>query len=60
MRGDRFDLRDISGLLKTVSTVPSGYPKRLYDSVVIYVNGTDRRLYVYESAGKSWRYATLT
>lgn len=48
------------GLFETVSVVPTGIPLSPYDQVKIYVNSTTYRLYVYDSVGHVWHYATLT
>lgn len=48
------------GLFETVSVVPTGTPLSPYDQVKIYVNSTTYRLYVYDSVGHVWHYATLT
>lgn len=50
---------DIS-FLPTVSTAPSEEPKHPLEKLQIYVNGGTLRLYVYDTANKTWRYASLT
>lgn len=55
------NIRDVGGIIKTVNTAPSGYPRRYFDSVVVYDDGGGtRRLYVYDSVDSMWRYTSLT
>lgn len=51
---------DILGLFETVSSVPSGTPRDVYDQVKIYVNSTTYRLYWYDATGHVWHYVTAT
>ena len=51
---------DIRQGFRRVSTVPTAAPRNYYESIVIYVSGGTRRLYVYDEVTATWRYATLT
>ncbi len=57
---DPKDVRAIIGLLETVSTAPTDFPKTFWDSIKIYESGGTKRLYVYSQGSKTWRYVALT
>ena len=54
------NLRDIFGVIKTVSEVPTGIPRKLVDQQVIYVSGATQRFYVCNLTTGSWLYTNLT
>lgn len=51
---------DVFGMFETVSAVPSGAPKDVYDQIKIYSNSTTYRLYWYDYSNNAWRYASGT
>lgn len=53
-------LKNLAGMLRTVSAAPTWAPTCLFEQVVVYRNGATLRLYVYDVTNKAWRYATLT
>ena len=60
MEASRTDIDAVQGLFETVSSVPNGIPNDMYDQIKIYKNGATYRLYWYEGATNTWRYATGT
>lgn len=50
----RINLSDIQGLIRTVSVIPTHTPRNIFEQFIIYVNGTTKRLYVYDASGKTW------
>lgn len=54
------ELRDFTGLFKTVSTAPTGVPRKMIDQVVVYVNGATLRLYWFDAKAGVWHYVTAT
>lgn len=56
----RTDLDALQGLFETVSSVPTGIPNDVFDQIKIYKNGATYRLYWFEGAANTWRYATGT
>ena len=53
-------LGQIFGTFPRVVAAPSWVPRSFESSFAFYVSGTTYRLYVYDFAGKAWRYATLS
>lgn len=51
---------DLIGLFETVSAIPTGIPRTLYDQIKIYVNSTTLRLYWYDANAHVWHYVTAT
>lgn len=56
----RVNLYDIFGLFQTVSAVPTAVPKSIYDQIKIYINGSTKKLYVYDYTGNAWYSATIS
>lgn len=56
----RVALFDIFGLVEIVSSAPAGKPTSFSEQFKIYKNGSDYRLYWYDSVNDEWRYATGT
>lgn len=54
------NVKDLTGLIKTVSVVPTRTPRSFFEQVVLYVNGTTARLYVYDTVGNTWVKLTNT
>ena len=54
------DIRNIIGLIETVSVIPNYFPKKFFDSIKIYESGTTYRLYIYSQTSKTWRYVALS
>lgn len=52
--------QDITGLIRTISTVPDWTPKKFSDQFIIYISGATYRFYIYDVTNNTWRYATLT
>lgn len=54
---------NLSGTLKTTTTIPTQAPKSMSDSVVIYIDDLTtpvvKRLYVYSREAGIWNYITL-
>lgn len=59
-KGNQIYLKHIFGLFEVVSSAPTTTPKTSYDQVKIYSSGGTFRLYVYDSVGGAWHYASLT
>lgn len=57
---DYVDIQNITGFVQVVAVVPAGFPKSFFDQMKIYINGGTLRLYVFDYANNTWRYATLT
>ena len=55
---------NISGYIKTVTTIPAYSPKNINQGVRIYMDSisspTTKRLYIYSFEAKIWNYLTLT
>ena len=56
----RIAVDSLTGIVRTVSTVPSYSPTKIADQIVLYVNGGTKRLYTYDTSTKAWMYTTLT
>lgn len=56
----RIALDSLTGLIGTISTVPTFKPTKISDQIVIYVSGGTKRLYIYDTSTKAWMYTTLT
>lgn len=56
----RIDLRDLFGMIETVSVAPSAVPQTLYDQFKIYTNSTTYRFYWYDTTAGVWHYVTAT
>lgn len=54
------ELRDFTGLFKTVSAAPSGVPRKMIDQIVVYTNGATLRLYWFDAKAGVWHYVTAT
>ena len=50
------DFRLIQGFIQTFAVAPTHVPKMLTEQVCIFGS----RLYIYDTKGNTWRYATLT
>lgn len=46
------------GLFRSVSGAPTGKPVKFADQIVI--DTTNARIYIYDTASSSWKYAALT
>ncbi len=51
---------DIRQGYRVVSSVPTTAPRNFYESIVIYVSGATKRLYVYNAKVGTWYYTALT
>lgn len=56
----QIDVRNLSGFIRTVSTVPTYVPTSFAEQLVIYSSGGTFRLYAYDTVGKAWHYVVLT
>lgn len=45
----------VLGMFKTVSVVPTRTPKNWFDQIVLYVNGSVIKLYVFDTTNFVWR-----
>ena len=52
--------RELFGVFRTSSAVPTGSPKNFLDQIVFYSNGATYRIYLFDTTNNVWRYATLT
>jgi hypothetical protein len=59
-KGNQIFLKHIFGQFEVVSSAPTTVPKTAYDNIKIYSSGGTFRIYVYDSVGGAWHYATLT
>lgn len=54
----------IFGMIETVTVIPSGIPKKLYDQMKFYTDSltapTVFRFYIYSTKLKAWHYSALT
>ena len=50
----------VTTLIDTRTGAPSYVPKKLQEQIVIANISGAYRLYIYDTVGKTWRYATLT
>jgi hypothetical protein len=57
---DRVDFKNLKGIIPTVDAEPTYIPRRSGEQIVLYVNGTTYRLYIYDIVNKAWHYSTLT
>lgn len=57
-RTERTD--DIRAGFRIVAAVPTRAPRTYYESIVIYVSGATKRLYVYNEVAGTWNYTALT
>lgn len=46
--------------LKATAIIPTDVPRNTLDYFRLYVSGATRRLYVYDSANATWRFAVLS
>lgn len=53
-------IEDIEGYFKTIDSVPSHTPSSFFDQIIIYKNGTTRRLYWYDVDNSEWVYVAGT
>jgi hypothetical protein len=53
-------IKDLLGLIPTISSAPTYIPKRFADQFRIYANGVTYRLYIYDVSNATWRYVALT
>lgn len=51
---------DASPVFPQTDTVPTGVPRNWWQRIQRYVNGSTRRLYIYDEVNNSWHYTTLT
>lgn len=56
----RIQLDDIMGLFETVSEIPTGVPKSVYDQVKLFVSGEIILLYFYDTVSQVWRAMGMT
>lgn len=52
------ELNTIFGLFRSSTTAPTGRPVKFGDQIVI--DTTTSRLYIYDTASKTWKYSALT
>ena len=55
----KISIKDFSGFIEIVSSVPTHTPRSMYDQIKIYISGTQTSLYVYESTNKVWLHSNL-
>lgn len=48
------DVQSITGLFKTVSVVPTGIPRSIFQQIQLYVNGSTTKLYFYDTVSNTW------
>lgn len=53
-------LNEITGIIETVTTVPTGKPTNFINQFKFYSSGSTYRLYVYNSKADVWRFVVLT
>lgn len=53
-------LNEITGIIETVTTVPTGKPINLINQFKFYSTGGVYRLYIYDARNNSWKYTSLT
>lgn len=51
---------EVFGKFKIISTVPTGTPANWDSQILLYINGTTYRLYIYDYSNGVWHYVTLT
>ena len=44
----------LSGKIRTVSTIPTGVPRKLNEQILLYVSGATKTLYIYDHTGNTW------
>ena len=54
------NIKDLSGLIETVSVVPTGTPSRFDRQIKLYINGATLRLYIYSNVDNTWHYITIS
>jgi len=54
------DIKDVQGFFDVIEAAPTHSPKTMWDSIKIYVNGTDYFLYIYNFKNRTWYKSTLT
>lgn len=58
---ERFsNLVDDLGIIEAVSSVPTHIPVHPLKKIVIYSSGGVWRIYIFDSVGRVWKYATLS
>lgn len=57
---DVVDLENIYGIFPQITATPTWTPRRFIEQFAIYKNGGTFRFYIWDSANKAWRYASLT
>jgi len=53
-------LRDFIGGIVTSSIVPTGYPRRLIDQIVLYRSGATNRLFISDLTNNTWFFVNLS
>ncbi len=53
-------ISDIEGFIEVISEIPIYKPRKLSESIKIYINGSTYRLYVYDYKNGEWHYSPLT
>lgn len=53
------EIRDLFGLLQTITSAPTYVPKKFSEQVVLAVAGGANSLYVYDVLNNKWRAASL-
>lgn len=51
---------DLRAGFRVVAVVPTRAPRTYYESIVLYVSGATKRLYVYNEVAGTWNYTALT
>lgn len=54
------NVREITGLFRTVSVVPTKAPRNIFEQIVLYKSGTTSRLYAYNTTDNEWVKLTNT
>ncbi|MEX5630908.1 hypothetical protein, partial [Pseudomonas marginalis] len=54
------NLNNIFGFIKTTSTIPTGFPRKLVDQLVLYRSGTTYQFYVFDLTNITWFFSTLS
>ena len=53
-------LRELIGLVDTVTSAPTSKPTNLINQFKIYTNGSTYRFYWYDAKNNTWHYVTAT
>jgi len=53
------ELRDLFGMVRTLTVAPTHTPKKFSEQIIIAVAGGNNSLYVYDTTNNKWRAATL-